>query len=204
MHLDLPHQTYAGPPIDDDEILARVPEPLATALRTRNGVVAWQGGLHVRGACREPAWHSLRSAWEGPLALHVLYDEVAPGDVPFAEDALGDQFLLRDGAVLHLWAETGEIETVAADLEAWLAAVLADPQHTLSLEPLLAYLKAGRTLAPGQLLSAYPPFCVTQSAKGVDLKARDWLERRMFLAEIARQIRGLPEGAEVRFKVSDD
>jgi hypothetical protein len=38
----------------------------------------------------------------------------------------------------------------------------------------------------------------------VDLKARDWLERRMFLAEIARQIRGLPEGAEVRFKVSDD
>jgi hypothetical protein len=203
-HLDFPHQTYAGPPVDDAAILTRVPEPLAAALRARNGVVAWQGGLHVRGACREPAWHSLRAAWEGPLAFHVLYDEVEPGDVPFAEDALGDQFLLRDGAVLHLWAETGEIEPAAPDLESWLAALLADPRHTLALEPLLAYLEAGRALAPGQLLSAYPPFCVTQSAQGVDLKAQDWLERRMFLAEIARQIRGLPEGAEVRLKVRED
>jgi hypothetical protein len=204
IHLDLPHPTYAGPPIDDPEILARVPAPLVAALRVRNGVVAWQGGLHVRGACREPAWHSLRAAWEGPLAFHVLYQEVEPTDVPFAEDALGDQFLLRDGAVLHLWAETGELEPAAPDLATWLAALLADPERTLALEPLLAYLNAGRTLAPGQLLAAYPPFCVTQSEQGVTLEAQDWLERRLFLAELARQIRGLPEGAEVRFKVSDD
>jgi len=204
MHLDLPHQTWSGPPIDDEPILARVPEPLASALRARNGCVAYQGGLHVRGACAAPAWHALRAAWEGPLALHGLYDEVAADDVPFAEDALGDQFLLRDGAVLHLWAETGEVEPAAPSLEAFFAAVLAEPAQTLALEPLLAFQGAGRTLAPGQLLMAWPPFCVTASEQGVQLTPMDALERRVFLADVARQIRGLPEGAEVQLKLRDD
>jgi hypothetical protein len=203
MHLDLPHLTYSGPPPDDPAILDRLPQPLAEALRQRNGCVAYEGGLHVRGACTSPGWHSLRNAWEGPLALHQLYDEVEEADIPFAEDALGDQFLIRDGAVLHLWAETGEIETAAASLDEFFGSVLADPQGTLALEPLLAYRAEDQQLAPGQLLMAYPPFCVTAAEKGVKLSAMDALERRLFLGAVASQIRGLPEGAEVQLKLSD-
>jgi hypothetical protein len=203
MHLDLPHLTYSGPAIDDEAILTRLPAPLAAALRARNGCIAYRGGLHVRGACSEPAWHSLRAAWEGPLALHELYEEVQASDVPFAEDALGDQFLLRGGTVLHLWAETGELEPAATDLDAFFAAVLADAQRALALEPLLAFVDAGTQLAPGQLLMAYPPFCVTASEQGVRLTAIDTMERRLFLADVARQIRGLPEGAEVQLKVTE-
>jgi hypothetical protein len=33
MHLDLPHLTYPGAPVDDSEILERVPAELAAALR---------------------------------------------------------------------------------------------------------------------------------------------------------------------------
>ena len=201
MHLELPHLTYAGPVIDDAEILARVPQPLRDALRQRNGCVAYRGGFHVRGACIEPAWHSLRAAWEGPMALHSLYEEILESDVPFAEDGLGDQYLLRDEEVWHLWAETGEVEQIAPSLDAFLSDVLARPSEVLSLEPVLAFLDAGQELQPGQLLMAYPPFCVSQSDQGVTLTAVSTPDRREFLATIARQIHGLPDGAEVQFKV---
>lgn len=201
MHLELPHLTYSGPAIDDAEILARVPEPLRDALRERNGCIAYRGGLHVRGACIEPVWHSLRAAWEGPMALHALYEEVLESDVPFAEDGLGDQYLLRGEEVWHLWAETGEIERKAVSLDAFMADVLERGSEVLSLEPVLAFLDAGQELKPGQLLMAYPPFCVSQSDQGVTLTAVSTADRREFLATIARQIHGLPDGAEVQFKV---
>ena len=201
MHLELPHLTWSGPPIADEEILARVPEPLRDALRVRNGCIAYRGGFHVRGACREPAWHSLREAWEGPGAFHVLYEEVLETDVPFAEDGLGDQFLLRGVEVWHLWAETGEIEFKSPTLDEFMAEILERPTEMLSLEPVTAFLDAGQELRPGQLLMAYPPFCVSQSDQGVTLTAVSTPERREFLATIARQIHDLPDGAEVQFKV---
>ena len=203
MHLDLPHLTWSGPPIDDREILARVPEPLRSALEARNGCLAWRGGFHVRGACREPGWHALRAAWEGPAAFHVLYEEVLESDVPFAEDALGDQFFLRDDEVWHLWAETGEIERRAPTLDAFMAELFAEPTKALALEPVMAFLDAGQPLEPGQLLMAYPPFCVTQSDDGVTLTAIDTFERREFLATISRQMHELPDGAEVQFRIEE-
>lgn len=201
MHLDLPHLTWSGPAIDDAAILERVPEPLRSALESRNGCIAYRGGFHVRGACREPAWHSLRAAWEGPDAFHALYDEVLESDVPFAEDGLGDQFVLRGDEVWHLWAETGEIERKSPTLETFLAETLERPTEVLSLEPVMAFLDAGQTIEPGQLLMAYPPFCVSESDQGVTLTAISTAERREFLATIARQIHDLPDGAEVQFKV---
>ena len=58
-------------------------------------------------------------------------------------------------------------------------------------------------LKPGQLLMAYPPFCVTQSDDGVTLTAIDTFERREFLATISRQIHELPDGAEVQFRIEE-
>src|SRR4051812_2832298 len=97
MRLD--HTTYVGPPIDDGEVLNRLPADLARLLHEVNGFIAFEGGLHVRGACHRPAWHSLRNAWVGEDAFHRLYDGVQTEDVPFAEDCMGDQFLLREGRV---------------------------------------------------------------------------------------------------------
>jgi hypothetical protein len=203
MHLELPHLTYAGAPPDDADILARAPAELASVLRARNGVVAYQGALHVRGACREPAWHSLRHAWEGADALHELFEEVCPSDVPFAEDAFGDQFLLRDGRVLRLSGELGEIAPVADRLEEFFGQLLGDPGRALDYEPLLEYLAGGAELRPGQLLAAYPPFVLSADGARRDIHAVDAVERRRFLADLARQLHGLPDGAEVRFEVTD-
>jgi hypothetical protein len=202
-NLDLPHLIYAGAPLDDPGILERVPAELAAALHSRNGCIAYLGALHVRGACHAPAWHSLRHAWEGPDALHALFEEVRLADVPFAEDAFGDQFLLRDGSVVSLSGELGEITPVADSLETFAASLLSDAEQVLDYQPLLTFRQSGAELVPGQLLAAYPPFALRSEHSTRELRAVDALERRRFLAELARRLHGLPEGADVRLEETE-
>jgi hypothetical protein len=201
--MKLEHVTYTGPPLDDEDLLARLPSNLAGLLRQLNGFIQFHGGLHVRGACREPAWHALRDAWEGESAFHRLYPEVRPEDVPFAEDCLGDQFLLRDGQVVKLAAETGEVEPLGVGLGGFFQAVEADPAGFLSLQPLIHFQEDGGRLAPGQLLAAFPPFCTKESEDGVNLTAVPADERRRYLADLAAKLRDVPDGGEIEFRVED-
>ncbi len=198
--MDFPHLTYSGPPIDDAELLDRLPVELVSILEERNGVVALSGGFHLRGACIAPEWHSLRAAMEGPLALHRLFPEVQPSDIPFAEEACGDQFLLRDGVVHRMASEAGDVGSLEVGLIPFLESVRDDGIATLNLEPLVAFLEAGQKLEPGQLLSVYPPFILAASEQGVSLKAVASGERRIFLADLARQLHDLPDGAEITLK----
>ena len=172
-------------------------------LRQLNGFIQFHGGLHVRGACRQPPWHSLRDAWVGVRAFHSLYPAVHLEDIPFAEDCLGDQFLLRDGRVHRRAAETGELQALDLGLAGFFHAVQSDPIEFLSLPPLLQFQRDGGALEPGQLLASYPPFCTEQSADGVHLAAISADERRRFLADFAAHIRELPEGDRIVFELGE-
>jgi hypothetical protein len=177
--------TFVGPAIDDPATLEALPEDLRTLLVEVNGFVAFGGGLHVRGASLEPAWHALRHA-----RFAGAYPCVLASDVAFAQDAVGDQWLLRDGEVLRLHAEFGRVEPLGIDLDEFLARAETDPVETLGLHPLLRFKTDGGALSPGELLSVIPPFCFKQSACGVDLSAVPAWERLAFLAELARGVSG--------------
>lgn len=198
MAVDFIGVTYLSPRIDDDEALGWLPDALRRFLQQANGLVAFHGGLHVRGACHEPLWHALRHVWRDERAFHARYPGVSPSDIPFAEDAVGDQWLLRDERLIRLEAETGEIKELGQSFEEFLLSVEQDPVDTLGLHPLMQFQAEGRTLSPGQLLSVYPPFCTAEAAQGVDLRAVPSLERLDFLADLARQ---LPPDGEFRIRV---
>ena len=184
----LDNVTFRGPKIDDETLIDELPENLAALLRSINGFILCGGGLHIRGVCVEPEWHSLRAAWHGQEALHTLYDSVEPSDIPFAQDCVGDQFLLRGGKVLALSAETGEVGQKANGLASFLEAANANPEGFLAMEPLLALQGQGKILAPGQLIHAYPPFCTEQAAQGVSLKAVPAREVIGYHAELASKM----------------
>jgi hypothetical protein len=192
---------FLGSAIDDHELLADVPPALAGFLRETNGLMAFRGGLHIRGACVAPLWHSLRHAWLGPESIAARYSSVQAADVPFAEDALGDQFLLRGEHVVRLLAETGEMEELGVTLPAFLERACEDPIGYLSLEPLLQFEAEGGRLQPGQLLSVYPPFCTKESADGVSLRGISALDRLGFLSTFAAQIAKVGDGERVRVVV---
>jgi len=186
--MEQPNPTYAGSQITDIEILDRVPEDYGRLLNQTNGFILFDGGLHVRGAVLDPEWHSLRKAWLGASALHKLFPAIEETDVPFAQDCLGDQFVLRAGIVNKLDAEIGDVERLGMSLETFLSHAHENPVEFLSLQPLLQFISEGGKLRPGQLLSVYPPFITKESADGVSLKAISMYDRLGFLADFARQV----------------
>jgi len=200
--VEFPDVTYSGPAIDDEALIADLPPELAALLRRVNGVVAYRGGLHLRGACSQPVWHSLRAAWRGPESFAARYPSIVASDIPFAQDPLGDQFLLRDGLVMRLRAEVGKLEPLGIGLEPFWERVAADPLHTLELYPLMQFEGEGERLQPGQLLSAFPPVCSDEARDGVLLRAISIADRLAFLASLAAQLAGVPEGGQVKFQVT--
>ena len=201
--MKLDHVTFTGPAIDDHDLLDKLPKALAGVLRETNGFIQYHGGLHVRGACHAPAWHSLRDAWIGDDAFHQHYPEMTPEDIPFGEDSLGDQFFLREGIVWRLFAETGEIESLEMNFSQFMESVQKDPIEELALQPLMQFQEDGGDLEPGQLLAAFPPYCTEEAEEGVTLAAIPSAERHSFLAEFAAKIRDLPDGERINFKFTD-
>lgn len=200
--MDLPGLTYRGAALDDIDILDRLPMDLQQLLAQRNGFVAFRGGLHVRGACVEPRWHSLRAAMEGPESFAARFRTVKKDDVPFAQDVFGDQFILREGMVFKLDSYADQLEPVADDLVDFFGKVQQDPIDLLALGHLAQFEASGETLRPGELLMEWPPFVVSGSEKGVSLRRIPAQERLEFLADIARQLRGVADGTKVEFKIS--
>jgi hypothetical protein len=191
--------SYEPTAIDDFAILDRLPNDIAASLSSRNGYIEHDGGFHVRGACTAPLWHSLRFAWEGPSALHRLFPAVRETDIPLAEDCFGDQCLLRDGLVVRLSGETGEVENLPLTWIEFLKQIEIDPIRFLSLQPLIRFRTEGGDLQPGESLSVYPPFIA--KSDDISLRAVPTVERISFLADLAQQIKHVADGERIRIVV---
>ena len=198
--MEITNVTYRGPELTDAATLESLPQNLKGLLSSLNGFIQYGGGLHVRGAAHEPSWHSIAEVWTGSLSLSKLYPEVLQTDVPFAQDCVGDQFLLRNGQVWRLSAETGQVENLELGLKSFFVACAENPVKFLSMEPLLQLQREGRSLEPGQLIHAYPPFCTKEAAHGVSLKAVPAAELIGFHAELAAQLPPDGEQFEVRWE----
>ena len=153
----------------DDIVLAEaIPLDLSAVLIDVNGFIAFNNAFHVRGITAVPLWHSLGFAWKGERALHRLFPALLPDDVPFAQDALGDQFLLRGDDICRLRSETGELESLGMDIQEFLGALIKTPEALLPTQLVQRFQDDGGHLLPGQLLN-------------VSLRAIPALERIDFL-----------------------
>jgi len=201
--VNLDEISFADSPIADQALLVDLPAELRSLLTRCNGFIAFRGGLHVRAACIEPGWHSLRDAWRGPRAYWRFYRSLSSDDIPFAQDCLGDQFFLRDSKVHRLHAELDDTDDLGWTLDEFFDAVAVDPDEVLALEPLDKFLADGGCLTPGLLLQAYPPFCMSESSAGnVSLRAVPADELRGYLADLAARIRDVSDGGQVSMKVT--
>jgi hypothetical protein len=203
MDFPIDGRTWSGPVADDPELAAELPDALGALLSQHNGFILHGGALHVRGLVNEP-WHSLRRAWRGTDALCRLYPTVRPSDVPFGEDCVGDQFLLRDGQVLRLEAETGEVYPIAPSLAEFFRAAAREPVDFLQAHALEQFREGGEELLPGQCLHADPPLCTVEAAAdGVTLRAMSAGELLLVHAELAGVLAEVPDGGRGQVSVED-
>lgn len=134
-----------------------IPKELRMFYEEANGLIAFNGGLHIRGLTEDPSWHNLVRYWNGDMALFKVYEELRPSDIPFAEDCLGDQYFLRLGTVWNLMTESGDIEDLELEFDEFISHCIDDPVEFLSLEPLVEFMEDGGGLLPGELLTIDPP-----------------------------------------------
>lgn len=171
--------SYQSEQIEDRETYNSLPAEIKQLIDDVKGVVAYQGGLHIRGCVREPQWHSLFEAWKGEMAFQKHYPELRATDIPFAEDCLGDQYFWRLGTVWSLMCETGDIEDTELDVFEFLDAIVEDPVEFLSMEPLIVYLEQNESLEAGKVLNVEPSFLT--DSDHYEFTAVDRNEQRKYL-----------------------
>ena len=200
--MNLEHITYTGSEFDESsKIIEKLPDNLVSLLKQINGFIQYGGGLHLRGVCNEPEWHSIENMMIGPFSLHNSYPAITDTDIPFAEDCVGDQFLLRNRNVIKLFSETGEVEEYGFGLATFLDNASENPVEFLGMEPLLQLQNEGGGLEPSELIHVYPPFCTKEAENGVSLRAVSSSEVLLYLADFSKQISGLGEGEQIEVKL---
>lgn len=183
--------TYTCSQIEDSQLFDELPDCLQEFYQDLNGLVAFNGGLHIRGCVIEPKWHSLREAWLGEDALHTRYESLDEDDIPFAQDCLGEQYILRGDLVFRLNAELDELEDLELFFEDFIEICIEDPVDFLELHPLLQFLNEEKTLKPGELLNVYPPFCLEHISEEYQLKAVPIDIQLDYLVSIANKTRNV-------------
>ena len=155
----------------------------------------------IRGLCNEPEWHSLRTAMFSESAIYKLYPAVEKLDIPFAQDCVTDQHILRGRTVYKLYAETGELECLNFGLGSFLSAVESDPIEFLGLEPLLQIQEQGQSIEPGKAIHVYPPFCTEEAKNGVSLKLVSNTEALTFLSDFSKQINMACDSEKIEVRI---
>jgi hypothetical protein len=200
--MELDNLTFRGPAFDEASVIVnRLPDDLLSLLRQINGFIQFRGGLHIRGVCSGPLWHSLTSVMEGANALYRLYPVLRETDVPFGQDCMADQFILRDQGVYKLYAETGDLEFKEEGLVSFLRNANEDSASYLELQPLLQFEREGNALEPGRVLHAVPPFCSKEAKAGVHLSSIPIHEALAMLPDMATALNGLKDGDKFSIKV---
>ena len=181
----------------DEEFFKTLPQELQEVLSKKNGYVSHGGGFHLRGVCHKPKWHSLEEVFVGEHALFDLFEFVEEDDIPFAEDCMGDQFLLREGQVIRLYAESGDMEELGLTLEEFMDKVKNAPSDVLDLEVMELVTESDAKLHPGEVMVAHPPFVMEESEEGVQLEAMPCLQALMYYSQLSFNIQSVAKENQV-------
>jgi hypothetical protein len=174
---------------------------LFAMLKQKNGFYAFESALHVFSITADPAsglegWNS-QSLWRG------AYKDLAQGLLFFAEDVFQDQFCLSDRGVIRFHAETGETEPLADSVEAWADLILSDYSMQTGWKLAHEWQALHGPLPPGKRLMPKIPFVLGGEYSLGNLWAGNPLEGMSFKADVAKQIRNLPDGTKIRLQVKE-
>ncbi len=197
-----PALSRASIPLEADLALGLA--AVAPLLRRRNGFYAFESALHVF-PLGTPIDENERdvSAWNSPTLWRDRYESLASGCLFFAEDLFGEQFAVCDGEIVRFHPETGEMRTHARDIDAWAEKILARYEFETGLNLAREWQRRHRPLVPGERLHPITPFVLNGAFSVENLRAGDAVDGMRFRADLAHQVRSLPDGASVRFVVTE-
>jgi hypothetical protein len=185
-------RSFGGALVDD----------LLRMLRERNGFYALESALHVF-----PTHSSQREIglgdWNENDLWRNAYKGLADGCLFFAEDLFGGQFCIKDSKIYAFDSETGALDYLADDMESWAKAIISDYEVLTGYPLAHQWQKQNGELPAGKRLLPRMPFVAGGEFVLDNLYLADVVEGMRFRADIASQIKDLPDGAKIKFNVID-
>lgn len=195
--------SVAGPPLGGPYVpdhSRSMPAMLGALLTARNGFYAFEGALHVFPAGIVVGEHSLEE-WNSPSAWRSHYGDLAEDLLFFAEDVLGGQFAIGTAGVLTFDPETGDTQILARDVEGWAEQVLSDYEFLTAYPLAHGWQEHNGRVPVGRRLAPRTPFVLGGEFAASNLFAVDAVEGMRLRGDLASQLRDLPDGATVTYRV---
>lgn len=198
--MELPNTTYRNEIIEDRSTFDLLPNELKEFFLKCNGLVALNGGIQFKGCVNKPEWISLHETWKGKLKLLDVYESIAPNDIPFAQDAFGDQYIYRSGEIFQLNCESGELENLNCTLDQFVNNIKTDALDYLSLQQIYELKEMGIELKNGEMMNVYPPFMFNSESER-SYKPVPSIEQISFLQNLYIQTRDLKDGESIEIVI---
>jgi hypothetical protein len=175
-------------------------EELRLLLSDVNGFYAFESALHVLPAASDTHYTDLER-WNRHEIWKSSYGQVLDHILCFAEDVFGGQFCICDDSVCYFEPETGELDQVSSTLEEWAKMVIGDYENRTGFPLAHQWQKIHGPLPVGQRLVPKKPFVLGGEFDLDNLVAYDAISGMRVRGELARQIRDLPDGSQVIYKI---
>lgn len=165
-----------------------------------NGFYAFESALHVRGAGRASGGFTALEWNDGTLWSDLYQD--ANDLFLFAEDVFGGQFALSSGHVVSFDPEIGATERLCETLEDWAGLMLADFEVLTGYPLAREWQLLHGALPPGSRLVPKQPFVLGGDYAARNLYPMEAVQSMQLRAEIVNQIRELPDGTTVQWRMT--
>ena len=178
---------------------------LFNLLRQKNGFYGFEQALHVFPSGADTTGTMTLEHWNTQTLWRSAFGDLAEGLLFFAEDALGDQFCLskREPFIFRFYSETGELTRLADSIEDWAGMILSDYEFETGW-PLAHKWQAQHGPLPlGQRLQPKISFIYGGAYELDNLWVGDAVKGMLFKADIAKKVKDLPEGTQVKLVVQD-
>ena len=160
---------------------------------------SWSAGFRLFGRVND-GMRSIRE-WNAPELWRDAYAGLADGPDFLAENFLGEQYRLIDGIVCRWDPETGEHESLGAEWESWQMRVETDPSAEAPVWLLEDWEAQNGRLSPREHLAPRVPFVLEGEFDVSNLYRIDAVSDLRWRAQLATQVRTVPDGASVRLHV---
>jgi hypothetical protein len=174
---------------------------LFKVLQRRNGFYAFESALHVFPLSPEVGAEIGLETWNSDSLWRSGYGTLTDGLFFFAEDVFQNQFCLSLNGVSGFDAETGKTRFVADSVENWARVVLADYEFETAYPLAKAWQAQEGPLPPTKRLAPKIPFVLGGEYAVRNFWVTDAVEGMRAKADVALQIKDLPDGARVKLNV---
>ncbi len=171
-------------------------------IQAQNGIYAFDRALHIFGCSERFPFHHLQTR-NAPSEWRNMYGDAASGLVFFAEDIFGNLYAKASEKVVLFDLETGERNEVASDFSTWVRYILQDTDYATGQSLAAEWQRLHDPLPYSSRLCPKKPFVVGGEFVVDNLYALAWDKGLLFRADIARQLRDLPDGTPIQFKIID-